>query len=220
MFMEAKAVLALTGMLFFSGAMLAEDNSEDKNNKLESAPKAPKLKPIKSTQLKRQAGIGSSLAYAEAGVGEFGGFITHLNADDYSETSLSPSFGYFLADNFQMSALLSWNRIEVEADNGDQESTSVGTAMLEPSLHVPFTNQYFSFIGLGLGGLFEEDQDPAFALAPRVGVKFLVGRSGLLNMTLQRLTSLDEKDSSTDQEGAVIVARNTTRLGVGYTVLF
>ncbi len=92
--------------------------------------------------------------------------------------------------------------------------------MLEPSLHIPFTDQYFSFIGFGLGALYEEDQDTSFALAPRVGVKFLVGRSGLLNLTLQRLTSLDEKDSSADQEGAVLVARNTTRLGVGYTVLF
>ncbi len=84
MFMKVKAVLALTGMLLFSGTMLAEDNIEDKTNKLEPAPKAPKLQPVKSTKLKRQAGIGSSLAYAEAGVGEFGGFITHLNAEDYS----------------------------------------------------------------------------------------------------------------------------------------
>src|SRR5688500_9957033 len=127
----------------------------------------------------RQAGVGGTVGYARAGVLELGGSAGFAFAEDYSQMNLSPTIGWFLVDNLELSAILSISYIET----GDESST-LWSALAEPSYHLPFNRSVFGFLGLGVGAAHVSDVGTGFAIAPRVCANFMVCRSGVLTTSL------------------------------------
>jgi hypothetical protein len=194
---------------------------------LEDAPIPPKIEAGKRAEMKRQAGIGSEHAYASAGVVEAGGAVTYSSSESRTTAGLTPSMGYFFADNFQVSALtnFTYTRLKEEATKeGDdvetvgEDTTNSGSVVLEPSAHMPLTRQQFVFGGIGVGAYFAKDQDTGFAVAPRVGLKNLVGRSGMLSVAVQGVYAIDSQENE-DVEGTVITVEDGANLAFGYSVL-
>jgi hypothetical protein len=181
----------------------------------EKAPAPPTLESSKTPSLQRQAGIGSPVAFAEAGVLEMGGSFSTSTAEDYNEASVSPMIGYFIADNIQVSALVNASYVKV----GEEESRSVGSMIAEPSLHVPMTRTTFIFGGIGFGALFQKGAETGFAVAPRVGYKNLVGRSGMLTLSLQPVFGINDQEVQS-VGGTVVTVSQAYNMGLGYTVLF
>ncbi|HEY0192162.1 MAG TPA: hypothetical protein VGC42_13670, partial [Kofleriaceae bacterium] len=60
-----------------------------------------------------QAGIGGNVAYGRAGVLELGGSAGLSWATNYRNINFSPSVGWFIADDIQLSAILSVSNIKV-----------------------------------------------------------------------------------------------------------
>lgn len=181
---------------------------------LETAPVPPKPQPGESVEVKRQSGIGSEFAFAEAGVVEIGGSLGFTQAEEYSDGNFSPSIGYFFANNVQISLLGNVGYVKVDGE----DAKSVGSLIAEPSFHYPTTNTTFLFAGFGVGALFESQEKTGVALAPRVGYKNLVGRSGMFTISLQPIIGLNESEAQSVQ-GTVLNVRRANNLRLGYTVL-
>lgn len=194
---------------------------------LETAPTPPKLQTEKAAKIKRQVGVGSNTAYAQAGVVEIGGALNYSSTESRTSAGLSPFVGYFISDNLQLSALTNYTYNEVEreilTDAGirkDKVDSSSGSLVLEPSLHTPISRTQFLFGGIGLGAYFAEGQETGFAFAPRAGFKSLVGRSGMFTVALQGVYSLSENESeSAKVDGTVLSVEDGANISVGYSAL-
>lgn len=166
----------------------------------------------------RQAGIGGSVGYGRAGVLELGGSVGFAFASDYRSMNLSPTIGWFLVDNLEVSAILSIANIKT----GDESST-LWSALAEPSYHVPFNRSVFGFLGLGAGAAHVSGLGTGFAVAPRVGANFMVGRSGVLTPSLayQYTTIGSDMENTSDGSDVTVVAlTSAVRFNVGYTAMW
>jgi hypothetical protein len=167
-----------------------------------------------------QAGIGGSTGYGRAGVLELGGSAGFRLGSDFSQINVSPSVGWFIADNFQVSGIIDLGYISAEDADGSTADATLFTAIVEPSYHLPFTRSIFGFLGLGVGGSYVSDLGGGFVTAPRVGANFLVGRSGLLTPSLSwQYTTHDVMENEVDQQTTAAVS-SAARLNVGYTVMW
>jgi hypothetical protein len=165
----------------------------------------------------RQAGVGGTVGYGRAGVLELGGSAGFAFAEDYNQMNLSPTIGWFLVDNLELSAILSISWI----DTGD-ESATLWSALAEPSYHLPFNRSMFGFLGLGVGASYVSDLGTGFAIAPRVGANFMVGRSGVLTPSLsyQYTTVGTDEQDETGQDLTVVALTSVVRFNVGYTAMW
>lgn len=161
----------------------------------------------------RQAGIGSPTAYARAGVLELGGAMSFTAASDFTNFTLAPSFGWFFTNNLQASAILNLSHISANGVDANYFS-----ALLEPSLHIPLNDQLFVFGGLGAGLSWIEGPGAGFALAPRIGLNILVGRSGVL--TPQASLQYSTSDAISTPQGTLLAVSASYGLGLGYTVMW
>ena len=164
-----------------------------------------------------QAGVGGVVGYGRAGVLELGGSAGFAFASDYRNINFSPTVGWFLADNFEISAILSISNIKT----GDVSST-LWSALLEPSYHIPFNRTMFGFVGLGVGASHVSGLGTGFAVAPRVGANFMVGRSGVLTPSLsyQYTTVGTDAEDETGQDLTVVALTSVVRFNVGYTAMW
>jgi hypothetical protein len=162
-----------------------------------------------------QAGIGGQVGYGRAGVLELGGSAGFAFASDYRQLNFSPTVGWFLADNFEISAILSVSNIKT----GDQSST-LWSALAEPSYHVPFNRSVFGFLGLGAGAAHVSGLGTGFAVAPRAGANFMVGRSGVLTPSLSYEYTTINTDMDTGTDVTVVALTSAVRFNVGYTAMW
>ena len=185
--------------------------------KLEPAPRPPMVEPHKENPgITEQAGIGSTQAYARAGVLELGGSAGFTLAEDLKEVSFSPSFGWFIVDNLQLSAIVNWTYVKA----GDAGGAHVLSLIAEPSFHYPWSYTQFLFAGLGVGLQFmsEPKSESGVAIAPRVGVKCLVGRSGMISLALSPVFTFN--DTIQTSRGTVLAVEDLWSLNAGYSVLW
>ncbi len=162
----------------------------------------------------RQAGVGGVIGYGRAGVLEMGGSAGFAFASNYRDINVSPTIGYFLADNFEISAILSISN--VKADN---DSSTLWSALAEPSYHIPVNRSVFGFLGLGLGASHISGIGTGFALAPRLGANLMVGRSAVLTPSLSYQYTTINTDTTMD--GAAIVAlTQSVRFNIGFTAMW
>jgi hypothetical protein len=91
-------------------------------------------------------------------------------------------------------------------------------ALIEPSFHLPFSQVAFGFLGLGAGVNYVTGADAGFALQPRLGANFLVGRSGVLTPALTVAYSTVEAIRT--PAGAVLAVRSSYGMNIGYTVMW
>jgi hypothetical protein len=165
----------------------------------------------------KQAGIGGQVGYGRAGVVELGGSAGFTAAEDFTSINITPSIGWFVADNLQLSGRLGFTYVDTGDDDG-----SITTLLLEPSYHLPFNRSTFGFVGLGVGGAYVSGPGLAFAIAPRIGANFMVGRSGVLTPALSwQYNTHEAMDIETAEgEGAILVVSSAVAANIGYTVMW
>ena len=165
--------------------------------------------------LVEQAGIGGPTGYGRAGVLELGGAAGFRIGDGFSTVNVAPSIGWFVADNLQLSAIMDVAHVSTEG-----EDATVVTALAEPSYHLPFSRGIFGFLGLGIGGSYVSDLGGGFAMAPRLGANFTVGRSGLLTPSVSwQYTTQDVMEDEVN-DSTVVAVSSAVRFNVGYTVMW
>jgi len=233
--MLTRCTAIAVGLIVANTAFAAEDDDE---NDVEDTfdpdlkPEAPMVDvPNPADDVEANAGMGSGIAYARRGTGEFGGSFSFALANDVTNLSADPSIGWFLWDNLELSGIIGVRHTSVAADSvsADMRSqTNQFNFLVEPSAHIPFNDALFWAVGVG-GGLAladNVDDDPGlesgFALAPRTGLQFLVGRSGLLNLG-GRYTAVftDIEPEVRPLDGAAVLAfANVFDIQAGYTVMF
>jgi hypothetical protein len=145
---------------------------------------------------------------------ELGGSAGFTVASNYRNINVSPTIGWFLADNFELSAILSISNIKT---NGD--SATLWSALAEPSYHLPFNRSVFGFLGLGLGASHVSSLGTGFAFAPRLGSNIMIGRSGVLTPSISyQYTTINNMES---EDGVMVVALTSALLfNLGYTAMW
>lgn len=161
----------------------------------------------------RQAGVGGVTGYGRAGVLELGGFAGFTAASGHTNANVSPTIGWFFADNMQLSGILGLSVVST-----DEETNTLVSALVEPSYHLPFNRSTFGFLGLGLGAAYAEGQGVGFAMAPRIGANFLVGRSGILSPSLSYQYTTHESVEMADASYVAVSTRLAAN--IGYTVMW
>lgn len=161
-----------------------------------------------------QAGRGGDIGYGRPGVLELGGSAGLMIASGFRNVTVSPSFGWFVGENFELSAIGGVSNVRA----GDEKAT-VFSALLEPSYHLPFNRTMFGFFGLGLGGAYVSQLGGGFATAPRIGANFLVGRSGVLTPSLSYEYTTHNMDLM-DKDVALLAVSSALRVNIGYTAMW
>ncbi|MDB4960457.1 MAG: hypothetical protein JWP01_456 [Myxococcales bacterium] len=163
-----------------------------------------------------QAGVGGVVGYGRAGVLELGGSAGFTFASDYRNVNVSPTIGWFVADNLELSAILSISNIKA----GDSSST-LWSALLEPSYHIPFNRSAFGFLGLGAGASHVSGLGTGFAVAPRVGANFMIGRSGVLTPSISYQYTTINTDMDAGAGAVTVVAlTSAVQFNLGYTAMW
>lgn len=169
---------------------------------------------MNSGGLVKQAGIGGQTAYGRPGVMELGGSAGFAMASGFTQVDVSPTVGYFLTDNLEVSGMLGLAYVEA-----NDESATLFRLLAEPSYHLPFDNRMFGFLGLGAGVAHVEGLGAGFALAPRVGANFLVGRSGVLTPALSYQYTTHNSEAVSEDMMLLQVSSQVVA-NVGYTVMW
>jgi hypothetical protein len=174
---------------------------------------------VPETGVTRQAGVGGTQAYSRAGVLELGGSAGFAAASNYTRFEVSPSVGLFLVDNVELSLLTAFNYFRVGAtDSAGEASATEFKALIEPSFHLPFSEVAFGFLGLGAGVNYLTGQSAGFALQPRLGANFLLGRSGILTPSFN--VAYSTVDAIRTPAGTVLAVQTSYGLNIGYTVMW
>jgi hypothetical protein len=169
------------------------------------------------TGVTSQAGVGGTQAYGRAGVMELGGSAGFSAASNYSRFELSPSIGMYMIDNLELSLLTGFSHFRV-GEAGDRVSATEVKALVEPSLHLPFSQVAFGFVGLGAGFNYISGHQAGFALQPRLGLNFLIGRSGVLTPAFN--VNYSTVDALRTPAGTVLAVQTSYGMNIGYTVMW
>jgi hypothetical protein len=174
---------------------------------------------IPETGVTRQAGVGGTQAYARAGVLELGGSGGFAAASKYTRFELSPSIGLFVVDNVELSLLTGFNYFSIGSIDGQPSSSATELkALVEPSFHLPFSQTAFGFLGLGAGVNYITGQTAGFALQPRLGANFLVGRSGVFTPSFN--VNYSTVEAIRTPAGTLLAVQTSYGLNLGYTVMW
>jgi hypothetical protein len=160
-----------------------------------------------------QAGVGGTVGYGRAGVLELGGSAGFTSGGGMTQINVAPSIGWFVADNLELTGI--FDIAHASTDTGDG---TLVTLLAEPSYHLPFNRTMFGFFGLGVGGSYVKGPGMAFAMAPRLGANFLIGRSGILTPSLS--WQYNTHDSMDTGNGVLLQVSSAVRANVGYTVMW
>lgn len=185
---------------------LSPSRSDNDPSPNESTPDA-KSADAPDARFVENAGIGGTVSYGRQGVLELGGSAGFSANSEVTQFTLSPTVGWFIIDNLELSALLNITYVQTEDNFGNSSSATLASVLAEPSYHHPFTPSIFGFAGVGVGFSYQTGPGVGFALAPRVGGNFLVGRSGIFT------PALTWEVNAGDQLDAI-------RVSAGYTVMW
>lgn len=204
---EDQDVEEQTGEVAQDGAPLPEPQADDDPAPPVAMPASP------SEGIVRQAGVGGVTGYGRAGVLELGGFAGFTAAENHTNANINPTIGWFFADNMQLSGILGLSVVST-----DDDTSTLVSALVEPSYHLPFNRTTFGFLGLGLGAAYAEGNGVGFAMAPRIGANFMVGRSGILTPSLSYQYTSHESVEMADASYVAVSTRLAAN--IGYTVMW
>ena len=166
-----------------------------------------------------QAGVGGAVGYGRAGVLELGGAAGLTIAQDIRAVNFSPSIGWFLVDNLELSAILDVTNLKAGG-----ESATLWSALAEPSFHLPFNRSLFGFIGMGVGAAYVSQLGTGLAVAPRIGMDVMVGRSGILRPSLAYEYTTHDAMGSVDANGntdvTLVAISSALRFNIGYSTMW
>jgi hypothetical protein len=166
-----------------------------------------------------QAGVGGAVGYGRAGVLELGGAAGLTLAQDIRAVNFSPSIGWFLVDNFELSAVLDVTNLKA-----GNETATLWSALAEPSFHLPFNRSLFGFVGMGVGAAYVDQLGTGLAVAPRIGMDVMVGRSGILRPSLAYEYTTHDAMGSIDANGntnvTLVAISSALRFNIGYSTMW
>jgi hypothetical protein len=143
---------------------------------------------------------------------ELGVAFSAMIAADVRDVSATLSFGRFVAERFELRALGGVANLEAGAQTATQWSTTI-----EPAYHLPLAPATFAVLGMGVGVAHTGALGLGLAVAPRLGVRFHVGRWGVVTPALAFVyvthRALDRSD-----ELAVGALTGALRLQLGYAL--
>jgi opacity protein-like surface antigen len=223
------ALLVALAIPTYASAQVSEDTDPEERTTPSSSEPRPEgeLPPVRSGNdpqpppasplpphgtVVKQAGVGGPVAYGRAGVLELGGAASFTTGSDFTQLSLRPSIGWFIANNLQLSGILSLNYADVAGT-----SATSWALLAEPSYHLPLSSTMFAFLGVG-AGISHVSAGTGFALAPRLGMNFLIGRSGILTPALIAQYSTTEMVET--PQGTLVAVAATFGMSIGYTVMW
>jgi hypothetical protein len=170
-------------------------------------------------QVVEQAGVGGAVGYGRAGVLELGGSGGLTLAQNIRAVNISPSIGWFLVDNLELSAI-----IDVTNLKAGSESATLWSALVEPSFHAPFNRSLFGFVGMGVGAAYVSELGTGLAVAPRIGMDVMVGRSGILRPSLSYEYTTHDAMGSVDADGnsnvTLVSISSALRFNIGYSTMW
>ena len=197
-----------------SAAVTVADGDPTHADPVDSAPStvAPRL-------AEKYGKYGRNGRYGELGTFELGASAGLTLASNLRDVTFSPSFGYFVGDTFEVSGILGVTNIAA-----GNESSTVYSAMVEPSFHFAMSNDVFAFVGMGAGAAYVSPLGTALAVAPRAGFNVLVGKSGILTpslsyeYTMHDTMSVKLPDGTTDV--TLLAVSSALRANIGYSVIW
>jgi hypothetical protein len=168
-----------------------------------------------------QAGVGGVVGYGRAGVLELGGSAGLTMAQDIHMLNVSPQIGWFLVDNFELSGIVDVAHLKA----GEGNTATIWSALVEPSFHLPFNRSMFGFVGMGIGASYVSQLGTGLAVAPRIGMDFLVGRSGVLRPSLSyQYTTHDAMANGDTSNGSadvtLVAVSSALRFNIGYSSMW
>lgn len=164
-----------------------------------------------------QAGVGGVVGYGRSGVLELGGSAGFSVAGDLMQLRIAPSIGWFFMNNVEISGIVSLNYARTSSNGITAHATSLNV-LVEPSIHFPLSRTFFLFAGLGLGLAYADGPGAGFALAPRLGINLLVGRSGVFTPAATFVYSTSGAVETS--QGTLLTASTSFGLNLGYTVMW
>ena len=150
--------------------------------------------------------------YAQHNVLELGGAIAVVKANAFTQIGMQPTFGWFVVDYVQVSMVLAFDY--VKTFNADAKTRT--SALLEPSFHVHVGGPVFAFFGAGGGFAYEKESGAGLAIAPRIGLNFLIGGSGVIKVAAQYVYTATKRTAIED--GSEDKHTSTLGLQVGCTI--
>jgi hypothetical protein len=163
-----------------------------------------------------QTAVTEDVGYARRGVFEVGAHAGMMLAPGFRNVNISPMLGWFVSDNIELSAIAGVSNIKA----GDQ-STTVWSALIEPSYHMPLGRTTFGFFGAGVGAAYVSGLGPGVAVTPRIGAKVLVGRSGVLTPSLSYEYTSHNGGTEEEMENITRAAVSSAiRINIGYTAMW
>ena len=98
-------------------------------------------------------------------------------------------------------------------------TSTVVNLLVEPSYHLAFTNSVYGFLGVGVGLAYRNGGvGTGFAVAPRLGMNVMVGRSGIFTPAITAV--YQTTDAVSTPNGTVVSVSGTLGLQAGYTVMW
>lgn len=148
----------------------------------------------------------------QAGRVELGAAVSAMISSQVRDASATLSFGRFVAERFELLALASVTSL----DAGTQAAT-MWSSLIEPAYHLPLAPATLGVLGMGVGAAYTRALGVGLAVAPRIGVRFRVGRRSVITPALSYVyvthRALDPADDL-----AVIAVTGALRLQLGYAV--
>src|SRR4051812_43688993 len=110
--------------------------------------------------------------YGHAGRFELGGAAGVSVTSDVRDVRAAPAIGWFVAERFELSAIASVANLKAGA-----RSATLWSTLIEPSYHVALDAHTFGVLGMAVGVAYQRRLGTGLAVAPRIGLEFVVGRA-------------------------------------------
>lgn len=149
--------------------------------------------------------------FADAGTRELGVTASGMATSHRRDLAASAAFGWFPADRFELATTASIARV---ADRG--RTAMRYTSLVEPIYHLALDSETFGFIAMGAGLAYASELGAAFLVAPRIGVRFVVGTRGVATAAL----AYEYVSHTTSDESPPVApaAASALRAQVGYSI--
>ena len=142
---------------------------------------------------------------------EFGAAFGATIASDVRDLSATLMLGRFVTERLELGALASVARLEAGA-----RSATLWSTVIEPAYHLPLTAGVDGVLGMGIGLAYHHQLGAGLAVAPRIGVRFVVGRHVVTPALAY--TYVTHRALDADADLAVIGVTRALRLQLGYAI--
>lgn len=153
--------------------------------------------------------------YGSKGMFEAGASAGMVLAPDLRSINLAPVFGWFVTDNLELAAIISASNLKA----GDDTATAYA-ALVEPAYHVPFNASTFGFLGMGVGVAYVDELGAGLDIAPRVGLKVMMGTRGVLAPSLSYEYTTHNVDPDEMKNVALVAVASAVRINIGYAAMW